>query len=168
MKKVIALWLTTAFVLSYYVYSLNSTPPAYAQSMPTNSLKTTPSQNNTVTVSSSFSVGLSNQTIKIKDGMLRSAVIGFLTSGPNVLKMSPTDQPVVRTKIVNQISNATQSVQGVEATNAIVGVELSKALKILVGSTTKPNQSVVVTIETSSTCKPLGSMVTCDNTVNIQ
>ena len=42
-----------------------------------------------------------------------------------------------------------------EATNAIIGVEVSKALKTLVMSSDKPNQNEIVTIQTSSTCKPL-------------
>ena len=122
---------------------------------------------NVVKVSSSVAVDVSNSTLKIKDGMLRSAVSSFLNSGPNVLKTSVTNQPLVKTKIDNKINNVTQSVQGAEATNAIIGVEVSKALKTLVLSF--GNSTGVVTVDTSSTCKPSASKsISCDNTVTIK
>ncbi len=112
---------------------------------------------------------VSNQSLKTKDGMLRSSVINFLNSGPNVLKTPETAQPDVKSKIVNQINNDTQSVEGSEATNAIIGVEVTKALKSLVSSSDKPNQSSIVTIQTSSTCKPLTvKSISCENTVTIK
>lgn len=145
--------------------------PLYAQSqsIQDSSTKTTSSnQNNLVKVSSSFAVEVTNQTLKTKEGMLRNAVIGFLTSGPNVLKLSPTDQTVVKTKIVNQIANATQNVEGIEATNVVIGVEVSKALRTIVSSFKGPNQSSTVAIETYSTCKPSAKLISCENTVTLK
>ena len=125
--------------------------------------------NNVVSVSASVSVQVSNETIKAKESMLRSAVVNFLTSGPNVLKTSESDLPNIKTKVVNQINNATQSIEGSEATNAIVGVEISKALKTIVASTGKPAPIKPVTIQTSSTCKPSTvNLLACDNVVTIK
>lgn len=125
--------------------------------------------NSVVSVSSSVSVPVSNDTLKAKDGMLRTAVNSFLNSGPNVLKASPNDQPSVKTKIVNEINNATQNVEGIEATNAIVGIEVSKALRSEVSANTNPAQSSIITIQTSSTCKPtVSKSIICDNIVTIK
>lgn len=122
-----------------------------------------------VSVSSSVTVQVSNETLKIKDGMLRSAVGNFLNSGPNVLKTTETDQPQVKSKISNEINNDTQNVQGIEATNAIIGVEVSKALRTAVSNSEKPGQAAIVTIQTSSTCKPFTvKAISCDNTVTIK
>lgn len=125
--------------------------------------------NNIVSVSASVSVQVSNETIKTKESMLRSAVVNFLTSGPNVLKTSETDLPNIKTKVVNQVNNDTQSIEGSEATNAIVGVEVSKALKTIVASTEKSAPIKSVTIQTSSTCKPSAvKSIACDNVVTIK
>lgn len=122
-----------------------------------------------VTVSVTATVQVSNATLESKDRMLRNAITSFLTSGHNVLKATPTEQPVVKTKVTNQISNTTQSVEGVEATNAVLGVEISKALKTVTSSIVEQNQTSVVTIGTSSTCKPTpyGS-ISCENSVTIK
>ena len=73
--------------------------------------------------------------------MLKSAVLDFLNSGPNVLKSSDNTKVIIKTQIMNQISNDTQSVQGVEATNAIMGVEIGKALADIVSSPSKGRNS---------------------------
>lgn len=121
-----------------------------------------------VLVSSSVSVPVSNETLKSKEGLLRSAVINFLNSGPNVLKSSPTDQPAVKSKIANQISKDTQNVEGIEATNAIIGVEVAKALKQLISAGTDPNQTSVISIDTTSKCTPTNTLISCDNSVTIR
>jgi hypothetical protein len=97
--------------------------------------------------------------------MLRSAVISFLNSGANALKIPEEVATAIKTKIANQISNMTQNVEGSEATNAIVGVEITKALKNLVSS----KSSGTVTVDASSNCKALtDNIFSCDNTVSIK
>ena len=136
---------------------------------PANTSSTLTSGGNEVTVSATASVQVSNATLETKDRLLKNAILDLLTSGPNMLKATPTEQPAVKTKITNQVSNTTQSVEGIEATNAIVGVELTKALKNLVLSTSQPNQTSMVTIITSSTCKPSSvNLISCENTVNLK
>lgn len=121
-----------------------------------------------VSVNASVTVQVSNQTLKIREGMLRSSVVSLINSGSNVFKTSDSDQSIIKSKIVNEINNATQSVQGIEATNAIIGVEISKALKSVVSTTGKLNQAAIVTIETLSTCKPLTvKSISCENTITI-
>lgn len=122
-----------------------------------------------VTVSSSVTIPVSNQSIKSNEVTLKSAVIGFLNSGPNVLKTSDITQTNAKTKIDNQINNATQIVEGIEATNAIVGVEVGKALRSVISSTTQQGQSGLVTITTSSTCKPsILKITSCENIITIK
>lgn len=169
MKISLLVSITFALVLSLGMsyYSVNT----YGQSQGTQSSSktTTDNGNSVVSVSASVTVQVGNESLKTKDGMLRSSVISFLNSGPNVLKTPQTNPPDIKTKIVNQINNDTQSVQGLEATNAIIGVEVSKALKSLVSSSDKPNQNAIVTIQTSSTCKPLAAnSISCENAVTIK
>jgi hypothetical protein len=165
MQKSLVLSVCTALVLSLGMsyFSVNT----YGQSQGTKT--TSDSGNSVVSVSASVTVQVTNESLKTKDGMLRSSVISFLNSGPNVLKTVERDQFDVKTKILNQINNATQSVQGLDATNAVIGIEVSKALKTLISSSDKPNQSATVAIQTSSTCKPLAvKSITCENTVTIK
>ncbi len=166
MKNIWFAWVFTLLVLSIYVWQFPVGVYAQTQS---SSKTISDNVNSAVSVSASVTVQVGNQTLKAKDGMLRSSIINFLSSGPNVLKTPETDQPNVKSKIVNQINNVTQNVQGLEATNAIIGVEVSKALKTLVASSDKPNQNEIVTIQTSSTCKPLTvKSISCENTVTIK
>ena len=169
MKNLCCALICTALVLSI---SISQFPiEIYAQSQSFNSASKTTSGDgkSVVSVSASITVQVSNESLKAKEGMLRSSVIGFLNSGPNVLKTPESDQANIKSKIVNQINNATQNVQGLEATNAIVGVEVSKALKSLVASSDKPNQTALVTIKTASTCNSITvGPTSCDNTVTIQ
>ncbi len=154
-----------AIVLSTFLLYLIM--PVYGQSQSSTTSAT--KAGDSVSVSASVTVQVTNESLKTKDGMLRSSVISFLNSGPNVLKTLATDQPIVKTKIVNQINNVTQSVQGLDATNAIIGIEVSKALKTIVSSTDKSNQEGTVAIQTSSTCKPMNTKaISCDNTVTIK
>jgi hypothetical protein len=123
-------------------------------------------QSSLVLLNASVSVPISNETIKIKEGMLRSAVISLLNSVANVLKGSDADVPVVKTQIINQINNAIQDIQGTEATNAIIGVEINKALR---GKISTSNQSSMITIDTSSNCKPSDDkIISCENSVTIR
>jgi hypothetical protein len=126
------------------------------------------SGNSVVSVSSSIAIPVSNQTSKMSETTLKSSVTSFLNSGPNVLKTSDA-RISSNTKIINKINNDTQNVQGGEATSAIVGVEISKALKTIVPPTSQQNKASLITITTSSTCKPSSaSVIACDNTVEIK
>ena len=126
---------------------------------------TSASGNSLVSISASVSVPVTNESLRNKDTMLRSAVIGFLNSGANVLKIPDEVMANVKTKIANQVSNMTQNVEGSEATNAIIGVEITKALRSLISS----KGTGIVTVDASSTCKaPTDNMISCDNTVNIK
>lgn len=162
MRKCLLLSVCTALVLTLGVsyFSVNT----YGQSQVSYT-----SENSIVSVSASVTVQVTNESLKAKDGMLRSSVFGFLNSGAGILKTSVSDQPTIKTKISNQVNNATQSVEGAEATNAIIGVEISKALRTVVSSSDKPNQTASVTIETTSKCKPvqIGSIL-CENSVKIK
>ncbi len=128
------------FVIVLSTSLLYLSMPVYGQSQSATTSAT--KAGDSVSVSASVTVQVTNESLKTKDGMLRISVISFLNSGPNVLKTVATDQPIVKTKIVNQINNVTQSVQGLDATNAIIGIEVSKALKTIVSSTDKSNQAV--------------------------
>jgi hypothetical protein len=124
-------------------------------------------------VSSSVSVPASNETIKSKEGTLRSGVVSFLNSGPNILKTSDIYQLATKTKIINVVNNATQNVEGVEAMNAIVGIELGKALRSVISSDNQTNDKGLITIATASTCKPSSgdssvNNISCDNTITIK
>ena len=121
-----------------------------------------------VSVIANVTVPLSNDTLKKSEGMLKSAVASFLNSGSNTLKKADSDQPFVKTVIINKINNVTQNVQGTEATNAIIGVEISKSLKTIVSPSNKLNQTGMATIETSSKCKPSADKpISCENLVII-
>lgn len=140
----------------------------YAQMQPTAPISNKTFSNGTslVSVSASVKIQVSNATLDIKEKMLRTAVSTFLNSGQNVLKTSASDLPIVKTKIANQINNATQSVEGTEATNAIIGVEVGKALKTVISPTTHTG---FLTVMTSSTCKPAASKsISCDNIITIK
>ena len=53
--------------------------------------------------------------------------------------------------------------------NAIIGIEIGNAVKTLASSIGKQNQPVIITIQTSSTCKPLAlNLGACENTVKIK
>lgn len=139
-----------------------------SQSGSNNVLKSKSSTGNSmVSLTSSITVPISNETLKIENGMLVSAVFSYLGSGPNVLKTLANDQTAVTTKITNKINNDTQLVEGAEATNAIIGVEIGKALKSIISSPNKPNQTGTVTVETSSNCKPAMGSISCENSVTI-
>jgi hypothetical protein len=118
-----------------------------------------------VLVEASAVIEVNNSTLQAKEKMLRTAIVNFLTSGPNALKAMPEDQPIVKTKIVNQINNATQSVEGIEATNAIIGVEISKMLRTVLSSSNQQNKNAIVIMQTSSTCSPINVEISCENTV---
>lgn len=163
MNKFISFSILLSVAISFAIYS--PLISVYGQiKEPQNSPS---SSANVVSVSASVGVQVSNATMKAKETMLRSSVISFLNSGPNVLKTSANDQADVKSVIQNKVNNDTQNVQGVEATNAVVGVEISKALRNVVSSTSSPNQTVVVTIQTTSSCKS-AQTTTCDNTVIIK
>lgn len=163
----VGLWISVALVLSFSLWNFPTT--VYGQTTPSSSKTISSDSDSVVSVSSSVTVQVSNETLKVKDGMLKSAVVGFLNSGPNVLKTPVSSQPNVKTTIKNQVNNATQSVEGIEATNAILGIEVSKALKTMVTNSDKPGQSALVTIQTSSTCKPSTvKLISCENSVTLK
>lgn len=120
-------------------------------------------------VKTSVTVEVSNESLKSNNIRLGNAMVGFLNSAPNVLKTSDIDHQIIKTKINNQINNDTQSIEGIEATNAIIGIELIKALKTVNASSYNLNQSGLITVETSSTCKPAVTKgISCDNTITIK
>jgi hypothetical protein len=122
--------------------------------------------NTVVSVNSSLTIPVTSDTLKEKGDLLRLAVSSFFNSGPNVLKTEGTDQPTVRTKIINNINKDTQNIEGIEATNAIVNVEINKAIKTINSSASIPD---LITLGTFSTCKPFGNgSISCDNSVTIK
>lgn len=162
------IWMLVGLVFSVSICNIHT--GVYGQSQPkANAAESIGSGGSIVSVSASLTVQVSNETVKAKEGMLRSSVISFLNSGPNALKTSPNDQTLVNSKIANLVNNDTQNVQGIEATNAIIGVEISKALKTVLPSGSTPNVPGKVTILTSSTCKPSSAnSISCDNAVTIK
>lgn len=166
--KIAALY--TMFLLTFSILIVTGVVNAQSSTSTDTASKTnSSSQRNTVSVSASVTIEINNATYKTKETMLKAAVTGFLTSGPNVLKKTPTDQPSVKTKIINKLTNATQAVEGVDATNAILGIEMSRGLKIVNSSSWNQKQPGIIGVDTSSTCKPSGSgLITCDNSVTIR
>jgi hypothetical protein len=155
-------------VLSIYIFEFSKTIYGQSQNLTTSSFKTTSDNvNEIVSFSASITLQVSNETLKPREGVLKSAVVTFLNSGPNVFKAN--DQAIVKTEIVNQINNATQSVQGTEATNAIIGVEITKALKTLITFENQSSQNPMITVEASSTCKPSAEeLLSCENAIGIK
>lgn len=169
MKYLSLLGICCILFLGFFVIHFLNLSYGQSTSGPSPLVTKPPGGNNAVSVSATLTIEISNETLKTKDGMLRYSVVGFLNSGPNVLKTSNADEVVVKTKISNRINNDTQNVEGAEATTAIIGVEIGKALKTLVSSSDRPNQTAIVTVQTSSVCKPsTGSTLMCDNVVNIK
>jgi hypothetical protein len=142
---------------------------SYAQfHNPTNTpSNTTPvEQNVLVSVNSTVTLPVTNQTFKSNQGTLRSVTIDLINAGPDVLKTSDENKITIQTKITNHINNDTQVVQGVEATNAIIGVEINKGLTGIVSSTHNQSQGGIVTIQISSTCKQTAAnSIFCENTL---
>lgn len=167
MNKKETMCLITAATLLGAVMTLSSW--SFAQSQ-TDQMgpKGTTGNATSVSVSSSINLQVSNETVKSKEVLLRGSIVNFLNSGPNVLKTSNDGQTVVKSKIENKINSDTQNVEGIEATNAIISVEIGKALKTLVSSSNQPNQTEVITIKTSSTCTPSNpNTISCVNSVAI-
>lgn len=136
---------------------------SYAQSSLGNFSNTSTNSSGVVSVASTVIVSVSNETLKDKVDMLRSAVSTFLNAGVNVLKVSQSEQPTIKTKISNLINKDNQNVEGVEATNAIVGVELNKALRTVISS------GGLITVQTISTCKPSSvDLISCENVVTLK
>lgn len=123
-------------------------------------------QSTVISVNSSITAEVTNETLKAKNDILRSAVFNLLNSGPNILKTPGGDQPPIKTKIINRINNDSQNVEGIEASNAIIGVEINKALKSITSALDKSIQDGIVTIETSSICNPVKS-ISCVNLVTL-
>lgn len=167
MSKLELLGVSVVLILSIAISQLPLTVYAQSQSNAVKSSNTTSAiGNGLVSIATRVSVPISNQTIKVVEGMLKSALNDFFKSGADVLKASDSDLPIIKTKIVNQVNNAVQNVEGTEATNAIIGVEINKALK---SKTTSSNQTATVTIDTSSICKPSDiKLISCDNSVTIK
>lgn len=136
-----------------------------AQTSPQNTLIQKMQTNETgITVTAKIALQISNQTLKTKTDQLRGVIVNFLASAPNILKSQPSEQPIVKTKIVNLINGDTQNLEGVEATNAIVGVEITRALKTAV-----TNQSSLLPIDLSSTCRPTSNgIILCENSLTIK
>jgi hypothetical protein len=158
------------FVLSFSIWNISTTTYAQITNTTSSSSETASgSEKSIVSINAKMTVQISNDTVKTKEAMLRTAVVGFLNSGSNILKTSDAGQLITKTKITNEINNTTQSLEGAEATNAVFGVEISKALKSAVSSSNAPGQMHTITVETSSTCKPSDTKsTTCENTIGIK
>jgi len=141
---------------------------ALSEAATISAMNATSGPTSSISVSASVTIPVANQTMKSNEATLRSALTGFLNSGQNVLKTSDALQVNTKTKITNQLNNATQSVEGIEATNAIVGVEVGKAIRTAIASN-QQDASALVTIAILSNCKPSSSnIIFCDNTVSIK
>lgn len=151
--------------LMFSFIGLQLPPLGYAQLQP---IATSASGKDLVSVNATVTLDVGNDTYKTRTGILTSAVVNFLKSGPNILTMSGSINTVVKTQIVNQINNSTQSLEGTEATNAIVGVEIGGAIKSLISSLDKPNQTAIVSIDIFTKCAPLGSSANCFNNIMIK
>ena len=123
---------------------------------------------NIISVNASITVDVSNDTYKAKSAMLTSAVTNFLNSGPNVLKTDPSSKALVQSKILNQFVNNTQTLEGTEATNAIIGVEINKAMRSVISSLSNSNQTSTVRIDTFTRCMTLALGTSCSNTIMIK
>jgi hypothetical protein len=168
MQKYQLVGVCVVLALSLTLWHLPATSYAQLQ-IPTNTSKTTPVEKNiSVSVSSTVTLPVTNQSFRTNQGTLKSAAIDLINAGPNVLKTSDENKITMQTKITNQINNDTQVVQGVEATNAILGVEINKGLTHIV-SATNQTQGGIVTLQISSTCKPsAANSIICDNTLVIK
>lgn len=156
-------WVPVILVISFFTSNLFQLTEGQVNISPSSSNKARSSS-----ITSSITMDLSNDTLKSKTSMLWEAVVGFLKSGPNLLKTSASD-PIVKTKITNKINNDSQSVEGVEATNAILSVEITKALRSVNSSSFVAKQTGIVTIETTSLCKPSDvKSISCQNNVVIK
>ena len=101
-----ALWICFALALSVSIWHLPG--PAYAQLRPAASS----SLQNTSEVNGSLTVQVKNETIS---GVLTPTVFNLINSGPSIFKTSDSDKIIMKTKIDNQINNATQNVEGTDA-----------------------------------------------------
>jgi hypothetical protein len=168
MRKSGFLWVCVVLVLSISIESIQSVE-AQSFGNENNSSTTSENRNSGVSVGANLTVEVNNDSLSAKNKMLGTAIIGFLSSGPTILKTPNTPQPIVNTRINNQINDTTQSLEGVEATNAIIGVEINKALKSVNSSSHNLNQTGVVTVEISSTCEPSGvKLISCNNVITIK
>jgi hypothetical protein len=169
MIKTRLLWISGVFLLSNIICLFPGAIYAQIPSKTAVTSNTASESEGVVSVTATVSVKVSNGTLENQEKMLRNSVITFISSGANVLKSSPTVAPNVNTKINNNVNNVTQIVQGIEATNAVVAVEISKALKTVISSSTDTNQTGDITIGTTSTCRPIVlKSITCENTVTIK
>lgn len=170
MQKLCSLSICIILVLSLSIWLISA--KSHAQLQPTSnstSINAPTNGNNGVSVSSSVTLHVTNQTFKSNQGTLRSAVLDILNSGPSILKTLDGNQLIIKTKFNNQINNATQIVEGLEATNAIIGVELGKALTSIISSVKNQNQSGIVSVQTSSTCKAAPAIsISCENNIVIK
>jgi hypothetical protein len=138
---------------------------AYPQANPSHN----PSNPRNSQISATFTLDISNDTLEDNNYVLWSSVVGVLSSGPNVLKTSATTAPVFKTKIVNKINNGTQTIEGVDTTNAVLSIEIIKALKTVNSSSYSANRTGIVSIDTTSLCKPSDAKsIACQNSVEIK
>ena len=142
--------------VSFFFLSFQATIYAQLKSAGNSSTPVTPGNvKNIASISSTITLNVSNETLKVRESTLKSAVVNLLNSVPNILKTSDSDQAVTKTKITNQRNNSTQNVEGREASNAIVAVEITKALRTIISTTNKPMQTGIVTLTETSASTPL-------------
>ena len=121
-------------------------------------------ENAIVYLNSSITLPIISETINTKGGVLTSSVMAFLNLGPDVLKGADNDLPNVKTKINNEVNNVTQIVMGAKSTNAVMQVEISKALASIV-ALLGADETDIITINAISICKTYAA---CDNAVTIK
>jgi hypothetical protein len=154
--------LCICFALSLTLSIWHLPGPVYAQVQPT----AKSSLQNTSEVSASVMVQVKNETIT---GVLTPAVFTLINSGASIFKTTDSDKLNVKTKINNEINNVTQNVVGTDAALAIIGIEIGSAVKTVISSADKHNQTGIITIETSSMCKLLAvKSIACENTIRMK
>jgi hypothetical protein len=166
-QKLRLLWIFGILALSISTsYSLEKVHAQLVQTDNSSNTDRIRIEDSMVSLNASIRVEVDNQSLKTKNVMLGSAVVALLSTGQAVLKTPDSSQPIVKTQINNQINNSTQSVEGTEATNAILGIELLKALNTVNSSSYNQNEPGVITVDTSSTCEPsVMDLISCDNSI---
>ena len=100
MKRSELLWACIAAIVSFCIFHSHVT--IYAQSLPAgnSSTRVTPGNlSNAATVSSTITLQVSNETMKVKEATLKNSVIDVLNAPNDVLKTSDSDQSLPRLKL---------------------------------------------------------------------
>lgn len=117
-----------------------------------NTVMTSENKAKMILANSSISLKVRNDTQATDYGRLKDTVISFLNLHSGITMTSDCEDARVKTTISNEINDEIQYLEGSETANAIVGVEITKALKSLVSSD-GTIETVSVTIKLSSSCE---------------